>query len=316
VKADVTSCVACHSSHGDVKGPHADYSIATNKCAMCHDVHMSADETTAGAGGFALLPTVTISDSCNTCHDGTGGSGVYGAIAARGLTPGGGHAIDTTSVVPGGDPATGGDSSTRFAGTSGLLSCADCHSPHDSNTVQPFVGDRLRTEDQTAPIASDRLLRRQPTGAPYAVDDYGAEWCGACHRGSLLNTGTVHNHPVETSATPGAYTYGSVPSLVSTSSMETTLAPLGGSNLGYVMPEPRTALQKDHAPICQQCHEDSRAVGQPGAGTAFRVTLPDGRDADDNPRFQAFPHETVNPKMLVESGDDLCTNCHAPAKLP
>jgi predicted CXXCH cytochrome family protein len=36
----------------------------------------------------------------------------------------------------------------------------------------------------------------------------------------------------------------------------------------------------------------------------------------DNPRFQNFPHETANTRMLVETGDDLCTNCHPPAVLP
>ncbi len=46
-----------------------------------------------------------------------------------------------------------------------------------------------------------------------------------------------------------------------------------------------------------------------------------GRAATDNPRFQNFPHEAVNYRMLVtgdETGysDQLCMNCHPPSALP
>ena len=94
------------------------------------------------------------------------------------------------------------------------------------------------------------------------------------------------------------------------------LASLGGSNLGFLMPDPRTPLQQGHLPLCQQCHSNSRSVGSIGAATPFIVTAPDGTNSSDNPRFQTFPHETVNPSMLVESGDDLCLNCHPAANLP
>ncbi len=36
----------------------------------------------------------------------------------------------------------------------------------------------------------------------------------------------------------------------------------------------------------------------------------------ENPRFQDFPHETVNEHMLIETGDDLCLNCHPGGVLP
>jgi hypothetical protein len=38
--------------------------------------------------------------------------------------------------------------------------------------------------------------------------------------------------------------------------------------------------------------------------------------AYDNPRFQNFPHETTNSRMLVEEYDDLCLNCHPMSQLP
>ena len=36
----------------------------------------------------------------------------------------------------------------------------------------------------------------------------------------------------------------------------------------------------------------------------------------DNPPFQNFPHETMNERMLVETDDDLCTNCHPVSLVP
>jgi hypothetical protein len=103
-------------------------------------------------------------------------------------------------------------------------------------------------------------------------------------------------------------------------------------NRGFLMPWPRTLQQDGHLPICQQCHEDSREVGDlaaDGSGTAapFTGAYGDGLEWDDvsktwvdavgaNPLFQNFPHETLNSRMLVEENDDLCLNCHPMAQLP
>lgn len=301
-----TACSSCHGAVGPAKGPHGDYTAGTDKCQTCHAVHR--------AGSPLLLPKQTISGTCSTCHDGTGGGGVYGTLQARGLTPGGGHSIETTNVIPNGDP-TGGPSTRTFGGVEGKLSCGDCHSPHDSDTVTAFQGDRVRTAG-VGPAVSSKLLRQKPTGATYASAEYGSDWCGSCHSGAVNGTVGGHNHPAETSATANAYSYRNVPSLASTASVTTTLAPLGGSNLGYLMPDPRTPEQTGHAPLCQQCHEDSRALGTVGAAEPFKVSAPDGANESDQPRFQNFPHETANSGMLVESGDDLCTNCHTPSQLP
>jgi Doubled CXXCH motif (Paired_CXXCH_1) len=48
----------------------------------------------------------------------------------------------------------------------------------------------------------------------------------------------------------------------------------------------------------------------------FGDGLTSGDAGTDNPPFQNFPHETVNAKMLVETNDDLCLNCHPADKLP
>ncbi len=97
---------------------------------------------------------------------------------------------------------------------------------------------------------------------------------------------------------------------------------------GFLMQDPRTPAQAGHGPICQQCHEDSRDVGSLYDGLAVpspAITVLDGwqnqpgdmgeRDKA-NPRFQNFPHETLNAYQLVETADDLCLNCHAVTLLP
>jgi predicted CXXCH cytochrome family protein len=336
------ACGACHYSFpgpGLGAGPHGYYITTTSRCSICHTVH------NAPAGGIMLLPGATIKATCLTCHDGTAGYGVYGAILeATGLDPGASHSIDTTDVVPGGDPNTGGPATMSFSGEGGALSCNDCHSPHAASTVATFAGDRQRTtltwqksSTRHHVTYSTKLLKALPTGATTAVAEYGSDWCLACHKGRDSG-GAVHNHPVDSAAeTPTPFTYSNVAVLVSDSPTgETTLTGLGGwnrtgawsdpivfaENRGFLMPVPRTSDQEGHNPICMQCHEDARDVGDlVGSGTQgdaepFDITHEDGTVAGDNPRFQNFPHEAVNADFLIEEDDDLCSNCHPLGGLP
>lgn len=324
-------CDSCHALHlpgtDDYRGPHGLYSSATAKCEVCHTVH--------DAGGtLKLLPGNTINDTCLTCHDGTAGNGVYGALVARGLTVGGGHSIDSTNAVPGGDAATGGSSTRVFKGEGGFLTCTDCHSPHETDTVAAFFGDRRRSTrpypmSRSEVTNSTKLLKQKPTGATTSVLEYGSDWCLACHAGRASGD-AVHNHPVETaSSTANPYVYRNLPVVnADTPTSVTVLGQLGGrpairgsGNRGYLMPYPRTVQQAGHAPICMQCHEDTRDVGDlDAAGVADAVpsvvTTLDGRNAADNPRFQNFPHETENAYMVIENDDDLCLNCHPTGGLP
>lgn len=321
---------------------------------MCHTLHDAPS-------GFKLLPAESVKATCFTCHDGTAGFGVYGAVAARGLTVGGGHSVDTTTVVPGGNATTGGSASTVFRGPSGTMTCSDCHSPHESDTIAPFVGERVRL--RAAPIQSvysDKLLKKRPTGSEKTATVYGSDWCMTCHKGRSSG-GMVLNHPVESKLTQASpYYYNNLPTYwcADTAAYELGLtqtttwvrmgaignialsgsvrhptpgSPSFGESWVYqspwLMAYPRTALHSGHAPICQQCHEDSRECGELSVDGTAAVVVGDrlnpvdadgriGAGAAPNPRFQNFPHETQNSNMLVETADDLCLNCHPMAQLP
>lgn len=307
LEAGVTSpTVGARGAEGTRKGPHGGYSTGTNKCESCHTLH-------GATSARDLLPQPTVAATCNTCHDGTGGGGVYGVIERRTGQPAHGHdigvATDGKVLVPGGDPS-GGALERAFSAENGGLTCTDCHSPHDSSTVEPFIGDRVRSEaDTTTSIATNRLLRSMPTSADTSVAVYGTDWCQSCHKGSARGTMT---HPVaDATSTPSAdYMHVSRMSGYDTRTVDTTVGPLGGGNLGYIVPAGSGGL-----PICQQCHEDGRAIGNADPGTVDSVTesftAPVDGVTGGNPRFQNFPHETVNDGMLIEDHDSLCLNCHS-----
>jgi len=186
----------------------------------------------------------------------------------------------------------------------------------------------------------NRLLKRSPGGATTPVQEYGSDWCAACHAGRPSGLST-HNHPVDSLVASGdpayvPYNYREL-GIVGTGPYPTASTVLGPAgidtkeanqyNRAYLMPYPRTGAQAGHYPICQQCHEDTRDVGSLTAdGTQASpspaiVTKADGTVATDNPRFQNFPHETTGYRLLVEASttgytDGLCMNCHPVAALP
>lgn len=320
---------ACHNLPAGWPDEHGRYSQTTQKCQVCHDVH-------AATGSTTLLPRDTVTDTCFACHDGTGGKGVYGTLASRGITPGARHRIDQVSVIPGGDLTTGGSRTVTFKGPGGTLTCVDCHSVHRVNTVTAFLGERRPTAG-FVPRTTDKLLKRLPTGATTATAEYGSDWCGGCHQGQLLKN-PLHDHPVEsTLSTTTPYNYRwiaqlSRPSLGGdpppTSVVVVSAWGVGQNHSAFLMPYPRAPLQSGHKPICQQCHEDSRNTDQGGVGsldttgtigdaTAFIDNLDGVNPSTGNPVFQNFPHETANSRMMIESADvDLCTNCHPLGSLP
>jgi hypothetical protein len=315
----------------------------------CEQCHTPPDETTdygphglyasTGTGAVSLLPGPTVKATCELCHDGTGGGGVYGALAARGVPVLAAHRVDVTNTIPGGSPVTGQETTRAFVGDDGLLGCDDCHSPHNARTVAEFQGERFRGSGglgfgewypRTGPTS--KLLKQRPTGAATGTLEYGSDWCAACHAGRPSG-GVVHNHPADSSLTASTpFDYNHVAVLDSASRTTGTILRSVADGVGpaynmdnraYLMPDPRTPEQAGHYPICQQCHEDARNVGDLTIAGALAaplvVTATDIANqypVTDNPRFQSFPHETANRKMLVETDDDLCTNCHLAEILP
>jgi len=329
------ACSRCHNPGAIVSygpdltymgtGPHGGYMAASSGCQACHILHDATSDD-------SLLPGQTIRDTCFTCHDGTQGQGVYGAIAARGLPVGGQHRVETTSVVPGGNASTGGSAAMAFSGQGGTLTCSDCHSPHGNNVVGRYGSEwRPRTDwfldalpshgvdllPDDGSLLTTKLLKQRPGDATTPVADYSSDWCIACHKGRASGMAGVANHPVEsvlttTIAYKRSYMFRREP-----------------DNNMFLWQYPRTGdiRREGSFPICQQCHEDTRYVGELSAdGTSrqsapYTITAADGKSATDNPRFQNFPHETTGYRLLVEAtttaySDDLCLNCHPLQQLP
>lgn len=317
-----SSCDQCHSatssggtSEWDGSGPHGGYIASSSKCQLCHTVHNAPQDS------VLLLRGATATGMCRTCHDGTGSSiGVYATIEAHGGVVAQEHSMETTSVVPGGS-----------SGLDGVLSCIHCHSVHAANTVEPFLRDSASAFDPAEPVISDCLLRSNPIGsAPGSYPEYGARWCASCHDQRHSDSVMTMNHPVESSLTWG---YGDVTSTVLPTSYsydyfyDPVAVGMGRTNGAYLMApvdasgDGRVESRRD--PMCQQCHEDARIVTQ-----AFQGDYTHRGDPTDpyfnpyldpapiNPEFLTFPHQTTNDNFLVETGDDLCMNCHSVAVLP
>ncbi len=190
---------------------------------------------------------------------------------------------------------------------------------------------------------------------------YGSGFCYACHQGRIGNyvggmkldtdfdfgaddTKTALNHP-----TNMKLAYSAVGNIDLTSGYGSKGYPkpygegLALSNKGFAMvpvsatTHPDGVIPRQNAPICQQCHEDSRDVETAwnfvdtdkdvpfttNGNNLIGAPNPGSFIYEGNPQFQNFPHEAQNYRLLVEGGDsnqvgggnndDLCLNCHVPS---
>ncbi|GAV30852.1 hypothetical protein emb_1d0125 [Coriobacteriaceae bacterium EMTCatB1] len=112
-------------------GPHQNYQLTTEKCAVCHSVHAAAPSN-AGAGEFGpqatgaaetqLLLRSSVADACTYCHISTNVAGlqVYNGVASN-------YTVDD---VYGHNGSTSAE-------------CADCHAVHGANTFKGYIGGKI-----------------------------------------------------------------------------------------------------------------------------------------------------------------------------
>lgn len=260
-----------------LQGPHGNYTSLTDKCGACHTVHEAL-------GSYRLLPANTIYETCQYCHDGSNTRAenyVYGQIYGGEPPADYGHRVNTGTVA-----IPGGDTTVAPYGPDSGLTCANCHSPHGNES-------RMITDDyycDATAAVSDHLLLRDPGRATGTVTFYGARWCTDCHDRRHNERAGIYNHPVSLTL-----------SYISAS--------IARDNSNFQM-DPVNPTNTRTDPICQHCHEDRRDVE-----SAF-VAPTEPTATNTNPRYNNFPHEAENKYMKVETGDDLCLNCHDVGSLP
>lgn len=112
-------------------GPHQNYQLTTEKCAVCHSVHAAA-VSNAAAGDFGPLATgpgetqmllrSSVADSCTYCHITTNVSGlqIYNGVASN---------------------YTVGDQYGHNGSTS--AECVDCHAVHGADTFKGYIAGKI-----------------------------------------------------------------------------------------------------------------------------------------------------------------------------
>lgn len=315
---DRTDCLPCHYepffgpdeawNNSPKYGPHGYYFSTTNRCVYCHTMH-EAEELVIFQETSPTAVRDTISELCFACHDSTGRMGVYSQVAALGYAVAGEHSVDVTVAVPG---STLGNLH---------LTCVSCHTPHNNTQMaEEWVSFNPRTvntgyqgytDDQTT-----RMLRDDVGGNPKGTyTQYGSRWCAGCHDRRHNDIPTIRNHPVDTTTAYQAY----------------VSDPLSAPELGIFIFDPVAAnayeadgriSPRPAAPRCQQCHESTMDVEGDydwdfGGRDSLRTIDPDG-PGPSSPATVAdsYPHQTTGANLLVETGDDLCLNCHSTDTLP
>lgn len=272
-------------------GPHGDYISTSQKCEECHAVHRAESP-------FRLMRYQTVLQNCGYCHDPTFGI-TTPTVSERAMVmeviPSsyrlGGHFREPKEVTVSPSLAleVGITSDTTFT-----LTCSSCHSPHANPSITlPGEGWFQGDEDTTR---SSHLLLCNPGSSTGSYHVYGGGWCADCHERRHNGIPSVYNHPVNTATALTAVWYWN------TSTLSWSTMSLANSNQGFFQ-YATSGVPPTNYPICQQCHEDSRDVETSYTSGA-------------NPYYVAFPHETENRRMVIETGDDICLNCHVTSELP
>ena len=329
-------CQLCHQVHDAGSARLLPGQTVTDACQHCHDI-----TGTDTAPYYASdLPNPAYGSDVKAAHRvfGTVNGFVYNDEYGSTTIPGG----DATS---GGDATLDTTGQGALSGTD--FTCNSCHTPHAvaANTVGIYLGEshvKQTSKDMDAGqmkiFLTNRILKKTVNGVDTG-GTYGTEWCASCHQGRD-NMGDAFNHPVDESGLGYDMLGAAMPTGVNfiNGSDETTVVnktylfidsngtPAGDadisddprSNKWYAMestdPVNGDAVRPDGfvpfadydgglGPSCQQCHASPRNVD--GAFWAGFDTAGDGA-----PSRGTFPHLSTNPSLLIEAGDDFCTNCH------
>ncbi len=268
----------CHGLFTDNLGLHNDVGTG-DTCRICHKPHEALSSS-------KLLPAARQSEVCFTCHDGTTGD-------LDGDT-------DNSNVIYGQitySPATG-------APTTGAAHNIDIV---DNDSTIQILG--LSSGDSVNPTLT----------VPYGTNLTADLECSGCH--------TPHgSNPITTQFT-SKNSYTNTKLLKQTPGDTTTATTLYGTNWcrachddaygGAMADHPMSTNVSynsplDHGvtptasyrPLCQSCHDDAQDI----------ANFP--THSEPGPALDNFPHEASNDKFLVETGDDLCLNCHQTSGLP
>lgn len=269
--------------------PHGGYTSTSDKCRGCHDLHNSASS-------YGLLQRSNVYNTCVFCHGIGGVASAWPYAHWPSLNAPGQHSPNEST--------SGGSGVAMSQPLARPLSCVSCHTPH-GNTAFMVIAYSC----DTSTTATNHLLRRagSPTVNPGALPGPGAtvslnynnQWCLDCHNRA---------HQVGWTALPHPY---------NTASLTYFSAGLARTNVNFSMYPVTTSGRFGTAasrtsPLCMQCHEDTRNVE-----TIFNRTLPDWQGATKtNPPYATFPHQVQLDRFRLETGDDMCFNCHSTTELP
>jgi len=280
VAAVAMVCCALIPAPAVAANPHGAYTSSSRSCTLCHDLHVAQGDVILDAPSQKLL--------CYNCHDGSGST--YDAKAEFGESVIGTTTAKSSHPVP-----------------TGVLQCADCHTPHAGPT-----------EGNPGSLSAGSS---EATG--------GVAVCGACHgSGSALPGG---NLAVPIEGTPHA----SITSSASVAGIACVAChePHASSNADLVRSTLRTESQttitvSGEPGLCLGCHQDSGGVyaGASAAGAQKHSTVtsstkaltswPGASGAAAGCDGCHEPHGTGSgPSYTRVTGQELCSTCHDDASL-
>lgn len=261
-----------------VPTPHKGYSSSTDKCGVCHSVHM------APANGEMLLRT-TVAAACEYCHVTTnlGGTVVYGGVVERYYSVSDSTAHNRTSYS----------------------SCRSCHSVHGSNTLGGANDTKILRDwslDDTGPTYTAEVLDMWPDPASLNDDDAQiTAWCSGCHKYFVQS----HDTTLTTQSFDHYDTYDWVPGLSKSHIMTATIDSFSNPAASPAVQGTQVAYRP--SAYCTDCHD----AGDRDAGTGV-VTSSFPHSTPEHYKFMSKGSSAASAASTntLSGVDGLCLKCH------